>query len=86
MPVAVGIPVTAPVEESMSSPAGRPDALQVRVAPESVSVAEGVRVTSVPVGEARLTSVDTTTELLMVQVKAADPAWPVLSLAISPTE
>ena len=42
--------------------------------------------TSVPVGDARLTSVDTTTELLTVQVNAADPACPVVSLARRPTE
>ena len=42
--------------------------------------------TSVPVGDARLTSVDTTTELLTVQVNAADPACPVLSEATIRTE
>ena len=80
------MPVTAPVEELMPSPAGRPDAVQVKMAPEAVSVAEGVRVTAAPVGDARLATADTTTELLMVQVNAAEPAWPVLSLARSPTE
>ena len=37
---AVGVPVIDPVELLMDSPAGRPVALQVRVAPDWVSVAE----------------------------------------------
>ena len=35
----VGVPVMAPVELLIERPAGRPDAVQVKVAPASVSVA-----------------------------------------------
>ena len=46
----VGVPVIEPVEELMARPAGRPEAVQVRVAPDWVSVAALVKVVmAVPV-------------------------------------
>ena len=43
VPAAVGVPLMAPVAVLIDSPAGRPVADQVRVAPDWVSVAEEVR-------------------------------------------
>ena len=40
VPAVVGVPLMAPVELLMARPAGRPEAVQVKVAPDSVSEAE----------------------------------------------
>ena len=85
MPVADGVPVMAPVEESIDMPVGSAAPVHVNTAPGWVSVAEGASEVAVPVRVARLAWAVTTTELLMVQVKAADPEWPVLSRATSTT-
>ena len=85
MPVAVGVPVTDPVEELIDMPVGSAAAVQVNTALDWVSVAEGAKEAAVPVRVARLAWAVTTTELLMVQVKAADPEWPVLSRATRTT-
>ena len=72
-PGVVGVPVTAPVEELIVSPAGRPVALQVSVAVELVSVALGVKVEMAdPVTEDLALTAVTATVLVMVQVKLAE--------------
>ena len=43
VPAVVGVPVMAPVDGSIESPAGRPVADQVRVAPDEESVADTAR-------------------------------------------
>jgi hypothetical protein len=87
VPVLLGVPVMAPVVASMASPTGRPVADQVSVAPACESVADGVTgVMAEPVRLERLAMGETVTELVMVHVKAAEPAWPPPSRAVRTTE
>ena len=86
MPVVEGVPETAPVEELIDMPTGRPEAVQVNTAPDWVSVAEGASEAANPVRLDVFAWAVTTTELLITQEKAADPAWPVLSRATMTTE
>ena len=86
-PGVVGVPVTAPVEELIVSPAGRPVALQVSVAVELVSVALGVKVEMAdPVTEDLALTAVTSTVLVMVQENEADEAKLAPSVAVSVTE
>ena len=84
-PVVAGVPVTAPVVLSMETPLGRPVADHVSVEPDCESVADGVSDTAVPVNPVRLVMGETVTELVIVQVKEVDPAWPVSSWATTTT-
>ena len=54
MPVAVGVPVTDPVEELIDMPVGSAAAVQVNTALDWVSVAEGAKEAAAPVRVARL--------------------------------
>ena len=73
-PGVVGVPLTTPVEALIDRPAGRPEALQVRVAPDWESVAELV---SVEMAEPEVLDfvpgLVTVTAPVMVQVKVAEP-------------
>ena len=76
----------APVAEAMDSPAGRPVADQVRLAPAWVSVAWSAKAVMrlLPVldwGAGALT----VTVLVMAQVKLAEPEKPALSVAVMVT-
>ena len=71
---AVGVPVMDPVELLIVSPAGRPVADQVSVAPDWVSVAElETAVIAVPVTADLLPGLATATVLVTVQVIAVVP-------------
>ena len=83
----VGVPVIAPVEVLIDSPAGRPVADQVRVAPDWESVAELVTaVMAVPVTVDWLPGLATVTVLVTFQVNdaVAVSAWE--SVAVTVTE
>ena len=68
------MPLIVPVEELIESPAGRPVADQVRLAPDWVSVAESVTgVMAVPESEDLLPGLATVTVLVTVQVNEALP-------------
>ena len=70
----VGVPVMVPVEELIDSPAGRPVADQVRVAPDWESVAEFVTaLMAEPVIDDWLPGLATDTVLEVVQVNEAVP-------------
>ncbi len=79
--------MTAPVDDAMDKPTGRPVALQVSVATELVSVPLGVRV---PMAEPETPDwaemAVTTTVLVMVQENEADEAKLAPSVAVSVTE
>ena len=67
----VGVPVMAPPDDAMTSPTGRPVAVQVSVATDEVSVAAGVRVVmAAPETLDCVPGLVTVTVLVMVQVKA----------------
>ena len=84
---AVGVPVMVPVEALIESPAGRPVADQVSVAPDCVSVAElDSAPMAVPVRALWLPGLVTDTELEMVQVNEAVPDWLAPSVAVRTTE
>ena len=83
----LGVPVMAPVAEAMTSPVGRPVAVQVvmvAAADESVAVVLS-EVTAVPDGLSWAPGLVTVTVLVMVQVKLAEPGKPELSVAVSTT-
>ena len=81
-----GVPVMVPVEELIDSPAGRPVALQVSVAPDWESVAALVRlVMAEPVRLVWLDLAVTDTVLVIVQEKVADPAEELPSVAVMVT-
>jgi len=74
VPGAVGVPLIVPVDELIDSPAGRPVADQVRVAPDWESVAEFVTgVMAVPETEDWFPGLETATVLVTVQVNEALP-------------
>ncbi len=84
---AVGVPEIVPVEELMDSPAGRPVADQVSVAPAWESVAESVTgVMAVPVTEDLAPGLATVTVLVMFQVKLAVAVRASESVAVTVTE
>ena len=85
-PGTVGVPVTEPVVELIDRLVGRPEADQVSVAPDCVSVAELVSVVmAVPVTLDLLDTAVTATVLVIVQVKLAAPAEPAPSVAVMVT-
>ena len=70
----VGVPVIDPVEELIDRPEGRPEALQVRVAPDWESVAVLVKVEMAePEALDFAPGLVTTTVLVVFQVKEAEP-------------
>ena len=70
----VGVPVIDPVEELIDRPEGRPEALQVRVAPDWESVAMLVKVEMAePEALDLAPGLVTTTVLVVFQVKEAEP-------------
>ena len=70
----VGVPVIDPVEELIDRPVGRPEALQVRVAPDWESVAALVKVEMAePEALDLAPGLVTTTVLVVFQVKVAEP-------------
>lgn len=76
-----------PVDELIESPAGMPVADQVKDWPDWLSVAELVSgVMALPAAEVWLDTVVTATTLVVLQVRAADPACPVVSVATIRTE
>ena len=78
--------MTEPVALAMVRPVGRPEAVQVRVAPDWVSVAALVKVVmAVPVTLDLLATAVTATVLVTVQVKVAEPAEPPPSVAVMVT-
>jgi hypothetical protein len=84
---AVGVPEIVPVDELTDSPAGRPVADQVRVAPDWESVAEAPRgLTAVPVTALWLPGLATATVLDTVQENVAEPLAPLASVAVTVTE
>jgi len=79
--------VIDPVELLMDSPAGRPVALQVRVAPDWVSVAELVTaVMAEPEPSACAPGLATVTVLVTVHENDVEPAYPAPSVAVTVTE
>ena len=87
VPAVVGVPVIDPVELLIDSPAGRPVALQVNVAPDWLSVADEVRVViAVPDVPVWVPGLLTVTLLVTVHVKVAVPDWLDGSVAVSVTE
>ena len=73
-PGVVGVPVMDPVEELIDRPAGRPEALQVRVAPDWESVAALVKVEMAePEALDLAPGLVTTTVLVVFHVKEAEP-------------
>ena len=89
-PGVVGVPVMAPVEALMASPAGRPEADQVSTALGWVSLAEGVSVEMAePVTLVWLPGLVTMIVSETVQAKVAEPEKGVgapLSVAVTVTE
>ena len=80
------MPVTEPVVLLIDSPVGRPDAVQVRVAPDCVSVAELVNVVMAePVTLDWADLAVTATVLVTVQVKVAEPDEAAPSVAVTTT-
>ena len=68
------MPVIDPVEELIDRPAGRPEAVQVKVAPVWESAAELVKVEMAePEALDLAPGLDTTTVLVVFQVKEAEP-------------
>ena len=83
----VGVPLIVPVDELIDSPAGRPVADQVRVAPDWESVAESVTgVMAVPVTEDLAPGLVTDTVLVMFQVKLVVAVRASESVAVTVTE
>ena len=77
----------APVVELMARPVGRPVAAQVRVAPDWVSVADGVRVVMAEPDTLDLApGLVTETVLVMVQANAVELAKLAPSVAVIVTE
>ena len=77
----------APVAELMARPVGRPVAVQVRVAPDWVSVADGVRVVMAEPDTLDLApGLVTDTVLVMVQAKLVELAKLAPSVAVMVTE
>ena len=86
-PGVVGVPLTTPVEALIDRPAGRPEAVQVRVAVDEVSVAAGVKAEMAePVVLDLVPGLVTTTVLVMVQVNETELATLALSVAVMVTE
>ena len=86
-PGVVGVPLTTPVEALIDRPAGRPEAVQVSVAVDEVSVAAGVKAEMAePVALALVPGLVTTTVLVMVQVNETELETLALSLAVMVTE
>ena len=78
--------MTEPVVELMVRPEGRPEAVQVSVAPDCVSVAALVSVVmAVPVTLDCADLAVTATVLVTVQVKVAEPDDPAPSVAVRTT-
>ena len=87
VPAVVGVPVTAPVDGSMDSPAGRPVADQVRVAVEDESAAgTSTVVMADPDGSDWSPGLVTVTALVTVQVNETEPEYPAPSVAVAVTE
>ena len=83
----VGVPVMVPVDELIERPAGRPEAVQVSVAPDWVSEAElESAVMADPVTFDLAPGLVTVTVLVIVQVKVAEPAKEAPSVAVMVTE
>ena len=81
------MPVIDPVEELIDRPAGRPEAVQVSVAVDEVSVAAGVKAEMAePVALALVPGLVTTTVLVMVQVNETELETLALSVAVIVTE
>ena len=86
-PPALGVPVMAPVAALMLSPAGRPVALQVKLAPAWELVAVVPRgAMGVPDTADWGPGLATDTELVMVQAKVAEPVAPEVSVAVTVTD
>ena len=85
-PGVVGVPLTTPVEALIDRPAGRPEAVQVSVAVDEVSVAAGVKEAADPVALALVPGLVTTTVLVMVQVNETELETLALSVAVMVTE
>ena len=76
----------APVVELMARPVGRPVAAQVRVAPDWVSVADGVRVVMAEPDTLDLApGLVTETVLVMVQAKLVVPEFCGVALSVTVT-
>jgi len=87
VPAAVGVPEIVPVEPLIDSPAGSPEAVHVNVAPDWLSLADGVTAeTGVPDVPCWVPGLVTVTELVTVHVKVAVPDWPDRSVAVSVIE
>ena len=85
-PGVVGVPVIEPVEALMASPAGRPVADQVSVAPDWVSLAAFMSVEMAePVTFDWFALAVTATVLVIVHEKVAEPAEPLPSVAVKVT-
>ena len=83
----VGVPVMVPVEELIESPAGRPVADQVRVAPDWESVAEAARpLMAEPVVDDWLPGLATDTVLVTFQVNEVEADRASESVAVTVTE
>ena len=85
-PGVVGVPLTTPVEALIDRPVGRPEAVQVSVAVDEVSVAAGVKEAADPVALDLVPGLVTTTVLVMVQVNETELATLALSVAVMVTE
>ena len=85
-PGVVGVPLTTPVEALIDRPAGRPEAVQVSVAVDEVSVAAGVKLAADPVALDLVPGLVTTTVLVMVQVNETELETLALSVAVMVTE
>ena len=70
----VGVPDSTPVAGAMEMPTGRPEAVQVRVALDWVSLAEGDKVTGVPDTLDWVPGLFRPTVLVMVHVKVVEAA------------
>ena len=78
--------MTAPVEALMDRPVGRPEAVQVKVWPDWVSVAELEAEAAEPEALDLAEMPVTLTVLVMVQAKAVEAVWPPKSVALSTTD
>ena len=76
----------APVEALMDRPVGRPEAVQVKVWPDWVSVAELEAEAAEPEALDLAEMPVTLTVLVMVQAKAVEAVWPPKSVALSTTD
>ena len=82
----VGVPVMAPVVALIDSPTGRPEAVQINVAVDDVSVPVGVRVEIAEPEPLDLPEMAvTSTPLVTVQVKLVEPEKPDSSVAVRVT-